>query len=188
MRPKGIEAWQVALVAVAHALDIDCEADHPGKRAWKPLWPRFSEYLEGSNRSKANCDFVDAEQIYLQVFVFEQALGKVQTVNVQLAEKVMDAWYYYIRTLPQEHGIVFDYQIWSQRRATYAKEWDEALERIRKNPGAFKNPFYHLACCFIEDVCHINADIKVLVSICLSITARIKGFTGAMSKWIVDRE
>lgn len=188
MRPKGIEAWQVALVAAAFAFDIDCEAEHPTKSTpEQPWWPRFSEYLEGNDRTKANCDLVDAEQIYLQVFVFEQALGAVQTINVHLAESILYAWDYYLRTLPEKHGIVFDYQIWCQRRDTYAKELAEAEDRIQKNPDVFKNPFYHLAACFVVNVCHLGLDVLVL-SISSDITAKIVGFTGATSKWIVDRE
>lgn len=190
-KPKGIEAHEVALVAAAFALGLDSHDEH-GRPSKSPpeqqFWPRFSEYLEGSQRTKANFDIVDAEQIYVQLFAFEQALGPVKTTNVRLAEYVLYAFDYYLRTLPQEHGIVFDYQIWSQRRLVYAKEWNEAEERIKKNPDVFKNPFYHLAYCFIVNMCHLDPDVMVLLHIALCITAKIEGFMGATSKWIVDRE
>lgn len=188
--PKTIEAHQAALVATTIALDLAWEGNRPTKIADERRWPRFGEYLQedSPDRTKANCDLINAEQIYLQAFAFEQALKTVHTVNIRLAEIVLDAWDYYLSTLPQEHGIAFDYQIWSQRRATYLKAWNEAAERRQKNSDMVKNPFFPLTMAFFEDVCHIGPHGVPVLLISLKLSHKIDGFVAEFDGLVIDRE
>lgn len=187
-RPKGIEAHQVALVAVAFALDLDWDGDHPVLKSPRE-WPTFSDHLHGNNRTEANVAGLDAEQVYFQVFATEDALGGVRVQNLQLSRVILDAWDYYLRELPRKHGRTdFDYQTWLERRTSYREVWNRALERVEGDPGGVKSPFFWVTLHLCERVCGTgNPSIEPSL-IYVSMMGRLISFTKANRRLIVDRE
>ncbi len=190
--PKTIEAHQAALAAAAIALDLDWEDKRLKKIPDERQWPRFGEYLQRNNSdcTKANCDLINSEQFYLQAFALEQALKTVHTLDIRLAEIVLNSWDYYLRTLPEEHGIAFDYQIWGQRHATYLKAWNEAADRCQENPDLIKNRFFHLTVAFFEDVCHLDpyGNSNSLTLICIKLSCKVDVFVAEFKERVIDRE
>ena len=187
-KKKSIEAHQMALVATGIALDLDWDGEHPILKT-DDTWPQFSDQLHDDDQS---CDekrqHLNSEQIYYQVYAIEQALGSVQTTNAGLANVLFDAWDYYLRTLPDIHGVSFDYDIWQERRTAYTHAWNDIIERLANNPEIPRNPFYQLAMFMFEKLCDLEQYDQGPMLIGIITMGKVSSFTSANKKWIVDSE
>lgn len=185
--PKLIEAHQVALVAIASAIDLDWDDNRPTVRS-DGTWPRFSSKLQDEDSFAENRKRLDDEQIYFQAFVLERCLDTVRTANAGLAQVVFEAWDYYLKNLPAAHGIRFNVDTWLQRRAQYAHAWNDAADRRAAKPDMTKNPFFPIAMCLIEEVCGLEPDALTVAPIALVAAAKANSFTMACDNVLVDRE
>ena len=146
----------MALVAATFALDLDWDGERPTLKA-DNTWPRFSDQLHDNDQSSdEKRQLLNSEQIYYQAYVMEQALGSVQTTNAGLANVLFEAWDYYLRTLPDLHGVAFDYDIWLERRTVYTHAWNDIINRLENNPKIPQNPFYQLAMFMFENICTLE--------------------------------
>lgn len=182
---QSIEAHQMALVAAAMALDLDWDGDHPSRRT-KDSWRRFADHLPKELADPDARERLDQEQVYFQAFVLERCLDGARTANAELTQTLFDAWDYYLRTLPDAHGVRFDYQTWRTRNAQYSQAWNDGADRRRENAGGIKNPFFPIAIYLIETVCSLKADAMAVLPITLAAAEKASSFLSASSKRIVD--
>ena len=178
----------MALVATGIALDLNWDGEYPTLKT-DNTWPRFSDQLHDDDQpSDEKCQLLDSEQIYYQVYAIEQALGSVRTTNAGLAIVLFDAWDYYLRTLPDIHGVTFDYNTWIERRTVYAHAWNDIIERLENNPEIPRNPFYQLAMFMFEKICALEPYDQGPILIGIIALGKVSSFTDLNKKWIVDSE
>jgi hypothetical protein len=187
---ESMEAHQAALLAAAIAFDLVPDGSNMTRRdpSSEEGWGRFSARLDEDDRTPEACRALDGEQVYLQVYVLECALMSVRTADVGLSRVLLDAWDYYLRTLPVAHGIAFDYETWQARRETYDHAWHEALARIASDPKLSPDPFWHLAVFMLEKLCGLNPYCVASFHIEFTACGYATAFGRKAQAWIIDKE
>jgi hypothetical protein len=187
-KKKSIEAHQMALVAATFSLDLAWDGERPTLKT-DDTWPRFSDELDDDDQSSdKKRQLLDTEQIYYQAYVFEHALGSVQTTNAGLANVLFEAWDYYLRALPDLHGVAFEYDIWLERRTVYTHAWNDIITRLENNPKIPRNPFYQLAMFMFENICALERYGQGPILIGIITLGKVSSFTELNKEWIVDSE
>ena len=178
----------MALVAATFALDLAWDGERPTLKT-DDTWPRFSDELDDDDQSSdKKRQLLDAEQIYYQAYAMEHALGSVQTTNAGLANVLFEAWDYYLRTLPDLHGVAFEYDIWLERRTVYTQAWNDIITRLENNPKIPRNPFYQLAMFMFENICALERYSQGPILIGIITLGKVSSFTELNKEWIVDSE
>ncbi len=190
-KPKPRSAHQLATLAAVLALDLGLEDEHPTVNTGPSHWPQLSlglKRLEAEDVTEEMRGCFDREQVYFRTFVIWSCLESVPTANAGVAKALFEAWDYYLRNLPQSHGVTFDYSTWSERRTQYVQAWDEAAARRAENPDMMKNVFWPIAKCFAEDVCGLVPATLITIDLTIIASATTDSFIQTTQKWIVNRE